>query len=214
MGRNGTGAITIHSAKEIKVSRLVKAGFIKKGEIKFAGWRWTTNGVETGRIWIITDYDVSEPYIWFIYTHTTRDDKRTDLNYKVKLLERPSNLGLGHVLFFQCPVSFKPCRTLYLAYDSTIFKSREAYKNRIYYPLQTSSKLDRANDQYWQLENQINQLGKGRAAYMYAGKYTRRYIRMYRLLEKQEIADYWRWHPSTFPKGMRLSFDGFEDFDE
>ena len=50
-----------------------------------------------------------------------------------------------------------------MAYGSPMFKCREAYQNRIYYPGQLSGKLDRSNDRYWQFDRQIKEMEKGRA---------------------------------------------------
>lgn len=59
----------------------------------------------------------------------------------IALLEEPSNLGIGKVLYFLCPYSGRKCRTLYT--DGYVFASRYALKNAVY-SYQNKSKKDRA----------------------------------------------------------------------
>lgn len=204
MGRRSTGAWTINDGRQIQISQLIKADVVRWGHSTTANWGWKVDGVVKSDIWINAIYNDSEQYVRFIY-NITRNGEQIKMDYKIGLLERPSNLGIGKVLFFICPVSQKPCRKLYIAYDSTFFKCREAYRNRIYYPMQLAGKLGMNNDRYWKLEQQIKELEKGRTTYSYAGKITRRAARLQMLNEKQEIAGWLKWMPESYPCGLRRS---------
>ena len=203
MGRYSTGVWTIYDGSQINISDLVRQGVIQRGQANFVSWVWKENGVAKRDIRILAVYLNSAQYVRFIYTLTRKNGEKVEVDYEIELIERPSNLGVGKVLFFKCPVSQKPCRKLYLSYDSTIFKSQKAYQNRIYYPSQQSAKRSRSNDQYWHFKNQIEQLSKGRVVEVYAGKTTKRAARINRLSEKKEVLNWARWMPDTFPIRLR-----------
>jgi hypothetical protein len=138
------------------------------------------------------------------YTITDRSGKKTALNYRVWLIEVDSNLGKGKVLYFKCPQTGKRCRILYKAYDSDIFKSREAYKNILYYDCQQSSKLSRYNENYWRIDKHLSaiktQASKGDRTYK--GLLTKRAVRFNWLSLKQMKMDHLRWTEGV-PKRLR-----------
>jgi hypothetical protein len=199
MGRYGTGIATTKGSKRIELKHLLKAGYIRKGLTSLQGsLSWVNaSGEQTGTIGIQTAYTDQEKYIRLTYTVTTGEGEKIDQDYKIYLEEKPSNLGRGSVLYFLCPESFNYCRVLYLAYGAHRFKSRQAYRHRIYYPLQTSSKLDIYNDRFFSIEDKLEKLNQGRASYEYKGKTTRKRQRINRLEKQQEEADYLR-----FTRGM------------
>lgn len=128
-----------------------------------------------------------EAYVRIIYLIGGEAGRLQD--YKVRLQAVPSNLGAGEVLYFICPASGRRCRALYLAPGSTEFISRDAYSPPLYYPLQTSAKRDRSNTRYFAIQETIESLSKGRAAYDYSGERTRRAARLDRLRNQKEEAD-------------------------
>lgn len=202
MGRRSTGLWTINSALRITLSQMVKCGLIRQDYKIGATWTWDIGQGKKATIGLEAAYTRSERYVRLRYT-ITRNGEPMDMDYKAGLLERPSNLGVGKVLFLQCPVLHRPCRKLYLAYDSPIFKCREAYQNRLYYPVQLSGKLSRHNDRYWHFQHQIEEMEKARATYTYNGKTTRRAERLQRLYDKQHEADWLRWQPESYPHSLR-----------
>lgn len=204
MGRDRTGAETTAGVKRIELSYLLRAGYLRKWEIAPITLSWSDNwGNSGGSIGIEPHYTDEDAYIKLKYTITHRDTgEKQEFDYNIDLEERPSNLGRGSVLYFVCPETYKLCRILYQAYGSNIFKSRGAYNNRIYYPLQVSSKLGIYNDKYWELEKKLNKLQEGRASYQYKGRPTKKRIRINRLIDKQTEADRDRWIKGM---GVRLS---------
>jgi hypothetical protein len=199
MGRRSTGAITTKEACRIELSYLLKNGYIQKGKHITGPLHWT-NG---SSISIESKYTEQEKYLRVWYTLTdSREDKTYELDYKISLCAKPSNLGKGEVLYFVCPQTGNLCRILYRAYGSRIWKCREAYTYRIYYPIQTSSKMGKYNDRYWEAERNLEKMYTERATSTYKGKQTRRAKRMERLEETRHHMDLLRWSPISLPKSL------------
>ena len=157
MGRNATGSMTTNAACRIELGYLLKNGYIKKGGSVFSTLSWT-NGSNIG---FESKYTDDEAYIRLIYTNTNQcTGEVTNHDYKIYLHEVPSNLGKGYVLYFICPSYGHYCRILYKCYGSLIWKSRLAYRNRIYYPSQVSSKTSYYNVRFWSLDNKLEELYK------------------------------------------------------
>lgn len=195
------GALT-KEVMRLELGYLVKGGYIQKGRTIRSSISWTGGA----NISIESTYpEGREPQLKLRYTITSRGGEKTDYNYTIFLMEKPSNLGKGYVLYFLCPETGKPCRILYLAYGSTIFTSRETYsgKCRLYYEPQLDSRRGRANSIYWRIERQLEKMNKGRATYTYKGKPTRRALRLDRLREKKERADRIRWSILSYPVKIR-----------
>jgi len=202
MGRDRTGTTTAETCR-IELSYLLKRELLQKGTVTLSSLNWT-NG---SSIRIECHYTNEEQYIRLLYTLTSWNGEKSELDYKIQLTFVPSNLGKGKVPYFVCPVSGNRCRILYKAYGSPIWKSRGAYNHTIFYASQTSSKLSKMNDKYWKLDKEIIAIYKdNRYQTHYKGKPTRRYKRYLRLLEEQEKVDFLRWTPQYMPKVIRESF--------
>lgn len=201
MGRVGTGAFVTKGTVRIELSYLLREGYIRKGGHIAASLSWT-NG---SSIDIESKYTKEEKYLRLVYAFTDRAERTYNFDYKINLYTKPSNLGVGEVLYFVCPQSGKLCRVLYRAYGSHIWKSREAYSNRIYYPLQISSKLSKYNDRYWEVERELEKLGKKKETKTYKDKPTKTALRMKRLEKERDKMDILRWSPLAMPKSLRIA---------
>ena len=207
MGRPSTGAWTVYESSRIEMSYLLKHIYLKKGRIASGNLEWSNqHGKKLGSIGLICCYgsEDNEKFIVLEYTITDRSGKKTALNYRVWLIEVDSNLGKGKVLYFKCPQSGKRSRILYKAYDSDIFKSREAYKNILYYDCQQSSKLSRYNENYWRIDKHLSDI-KTQASNgdrTYKGLLTKRAVRFNWLSLKQMKMDHLRWTEGV-PKRLR-----------
>lgn len=201
MGRMSTGAKITNSCRRIELSYLLKQEYIKKGSVIYGKLTWTDDSSMT----IHSHYTKDKQYIRLQYTITDRfSGESEEMDYKVHITTVPSNLGKGEVPYLVCPVSGRRCRILYQAYGSNIYKCRKAYRNRIYYPTQISSKYDKYNDRYWELERQINKLKENaRGQSTYNGKLTKRKKRLERLKAEQQRMDMLRWSPMAMPKSLR-----------
>lgn len=170
---------------------------------------FTTHGVLSwssgAKIGYQCKYDDQEAWIKLSYTHKTSNEK-TDYNYKIHFERKPSNLGKGDVLYFICPESQKSCRKLYMAYGYPRFKARQAYRNRIYYPDQLSSKLDRPNDIYWRLKREIEDKDMKHHKVTYNGKITKAEERLRKKRQKRDYYDSIRWNIEYLPSFFRNTF--------
>lgn len=194
MGRYTTGAITTREAIRIELSYLIKMGMIRKGFKLSTSLSWNNNH----SIQIETSYGIeAENYIRLIYILTDREGNKKNYDYKVRLVTVASNLRKGEILYFSCPVTSNKCRVLYRCYRSDIWKSRDAYQNRIYYKSQISSKTDNWNDKYWNCEEEIEKLLTNyRKQSVYRGKPTKRALKIQKLCDVQDQAEEMRWLPS------------------
>ena len=178
----------------------MKAGAIKKGQ--------ETKGEITlgnGGAMAFRSYYVTYPgaYVELTYNVTREGEPPLPYSYRIPLEEVPSNLGKGSVVYFVCNFGGSRARILYLAYGSHYFKCREAYKTRLYYPSQLSSKLDKYNDCYFRIEDQLEHLLSKRRTSNYRGKPTRLSKRIARLLQLHRRYDVLRWSACSIPASLR-----------
>lgn len=211
MGRNKTGAITTGEAFRIKISHLLKSGYLVRGKVTEGRLVWNSQYEEnTASICIHCSYPLEGPIeIRLKYQSTKGQAGEAEVHNELIRVDRlPSNLGKGEVLYFTCPQKGHRCKILYLCYGSTIWKSREAYKNRIYYPSQKASDLNYHNERYWQLEEQIERLKGKRGPGSYCGNPTKRAKRLAHLRFLQRIADIGRWRPESMHLSLRRTVYG------
>lgn len=195
MGRYSTGAVTTGECLQIHVGAFVKE--IKKGNYPFVGSITYSSGASITVSLTKKDAVYSAT---LSYTKTT-DSEKTAINYEVKITSAPSNLGKGKVYYFICPFTFQRCKILYMGYGSLYFKSRNAYRHRIYYASQLSSYLNKHNDAYWRLERQLEKLKPKHPKTHYKGIVTKPQRRMARLEEKKLYRDEMRWQ--VLPKSLQ-----------
>jgi hypothetical protein len=169
MGRYTQDVATTNQALRIELTYLLRHGYIIKNRSISKSLHWTNNN----SISIKSFYSNSEKYLELNYTTTyfKTQEKRT-FNYKIELETIPSNIGKGEILYFSCPVSDKRCRILYKCYGSDIWKSREAYSNRIYYDSQLMPKSIRPFKGMF-LEGKIEELYNKSKKSHYRGKPTK-----------------------------------------
>jgi hypothetical protein len=185
------GIATAEGSKRIELSYLFKNGFIKKNFKGTGKLKWTDNkGNYTGNIGIETKYTDEEKYLRLFYTITDNNTKeKNKYDYKITIETIKSNLGRGAIPYFVCPQTYDRCRKLYMAYGSHIWKSRNAYRNRIYYSCQSCSKLFYATERYFKLEKIIEQLEKTRMKTTYRGIETKTFQRFKKLQDKKNYFD-------------------------
>ncbi len=103
----------------------------------------------------------------------------------------PSNLGKGLIWYFLCPQTNKRCRKLYLI--GGYFLHRTAFKGCMY-KTQTKSKecrqLDKTLGVYFRIDNLYSQLSQKHFKKTYAGKPTKRYLRIMEQIQKTESIPY------------------------
>ena len=195
MGRWDTGAITTGQCLQVWINGFVE--HIKKGVTYLQGSFNYKSGASIG-VKLIKE---GSRYVVELNYYKTIEGEKKDISYQVQVVSVPSNLGKGEVYYFLCPFTYKRCKVLYMGYGSLYFKSREAYRHRIYYASQLSSHLDRHNDTYWRLERKLEQLYKKHPKTHYRGKTTRAQKRIERLEQEQDYHEKMRW--TTVPLALR-----------
>ena len=207
MGRHSTGSATASGAMRIELSFLLKKGYIKKDCIITGTLSWNNDS----RISIESCYTESQKYIRLVYTTTYHNTGgKKDFDYKIYFTTIPSNLGKGEVVYFICPSTGRKARILYKCYGSDTWKSRFAYKNRIYYYSQTQSRHDYHNSRYWEIDKELEKLYSQNKKKKYRGMKTNWLKRANRLEAKQEEHDFLRWTVITKSMEKAIHEMGFQ----
>jgi len=175
-----------NEALQIHISKLKGWGYLNPGQIKSGTLNWSRKGNPTGSISIQVNTHSKQPYIELDYKY--RGEPR---NYKVYLTSTPSNLNKGEIWYFICPQTKKRCRKLYLI--GGYFLHREAF-NGCMYETQTQSKkyrqLDKTLGAYFKSDALYRELYKKNFKKTYAGKPTKRYLRIIGQIQKVENIPY------------------------
>ncbi|HEX2786619.1 MAG TPA: hypothetical protein VHP32_01850 [Ignavibacteria bacterium] len=187
MPNTSKGIATAEGSLKLNINKMFKDGCFQSG-INYGNVSWT-NGSSIG---YNTCFKETEKYIRLNYTITDYYGNKIKKDYSINLCGLDSNLGKGIVYYFVCPVTYRLCRILYKAYGSEIFKSRFAYRNRIYYNCQTVSKRDYALQRYFDLKARFDKLVENNIRENYKGKKTRSLKRLENLKNKVEYFDYKR----------------------
>lgn len=171
-----------NEALQISISKLKEWEYLNPEQIKSGTLTWSRNGNKTGSISIRVNTLSEQPYIELDYKY--RDEPR---NYKVRLVFMPSNLGKGLIWYFLCPETNKRCRKLYSI--GGYFLHREAF-NGCMYETQAQSKkyrqLDKTLGAYFRTDNLYSQLYQKHFKKTYAGKPTKKYLRIMEQIHKAE----------------------------
>ena len=163
----------------LSITDLKKFGHLRYKYIKNGTVTWGVNKEETSSISIKIDSISDVPYIELSYNHNGNPK-----NYKISLVSIPSNLGIGKIYYFRCPVTKKRCRKLYLV--NGYFLHRNAFKGM--YKKQTESKSWRKTakqfEKYFGLDDIYEEIYSKHFRTNYAGDPTRRYLRLMKKIEK------------------------------
>ena len=172
--------------KTVSITFLTKHGYLKPNQLKVGSVHWSRNGENIGSISIRVCTHSENLFLEFDYKCN-----QVPIKYKVQLVSVPSNLGKGVVWCFVCPSTGKRCRKLYLA--DTYFYHREAFKGCMY-EKQTQSKksryLDKMIGAYFQTDQLYEQLYKKNFKKQYAGKPTKKYLKLTQQIQKAESVSY------------------------
>lgn len=169
-------------ALQIHISKLKQWGYLEPGQIKNGTLNWSRNGNPTGSISINGNTHSEQPYIELDYK--AGGEPR---NYKIYLTSIQSNLNRGEIWYFICPQTKKRCRKLYSI--GGYFLHREAFRGCMY-EIQTRSKkyryLDKTLGVYFNTDQFYEQLYKKHFKKQYAGKPTKKYLKLTRQIQISE----------------------------
>ncbi len=171
---------------QISITKLKEWEYLNPEQVKSGTLTWSRNGNTTGSISIRVNTLTQQPFIELDYNY--RDEPR---NYKIQLVSVPSNLGEGLIWYFLCPQTNKRCRKMYSI--GGYFLHREAFQGCMY-ESQTKSKyyrsLDKTLGAYFRTDRLYEQLYKKHFKQTYAGKPTKKYLRLMEQIEKAESIPY------------------------
>lgn len=167
---------------QVSISFLTRHGYLKPNQWQSGTIAWSRNGNKTASIAIRVSTQSDSPYLELDYKNNG-----TPINYRVQLASAPSNLGKGFVWYFICPRTGKRCRKLYLA--DTYFYHRSAFMGCMY-EKQTQSKRSRRLHKLlgacFRTDELFEQLNKKHFKKQYAGKPTKKYLKLIRQIEHAE----------------------------
>lgn len=167
---------------QINISKLKEWGYLEPDKYKSGTITWSRNGNEIASISIQVNTLNEDTYIELDYKYRDKP-----INYKVTLISVSSNLGKGEIWYFLCPQTNKCCRKLYSI--GGYFLHREAF-NGCMYNCQTKSKHYRMWDKTlgacFKAEQLHEQLYSKHFKKFYAGKPTKRYLRIMKKIQKAE----------------------------
>ncbi|WP_053969747.1 hypothetical protein [Mangrovimonas sp. ST2L15] len=171
---------------QIDITKLKEWGYLVHDRVKEGILRWSINGEEIGSVSIKVNMHTSLPYLRLNYNY--RGEPRS---YQVYLDPITSNLGKGVIWYFKCPVTHKRCRKLYSIGGH--FLHRDAFKGCMY-ESQTKSKKYREMDKtfgvYFKADMLFEQLYQKHFKKTYAGKPTKKYLRLLEQIEMYESVPY------------------------
>lgn len=186
MPKSYTFPTLYNEALQIHISKLKGWGYLDPNQIKSGRVNWSRNGNPTGQIWIEANTHSEKPYIELDYKF-----KGEPRNYKVYLVSIPSNLNRGKVWYFICPHTNKRCRVLYSI--GGYFYHRTAFVGCMY-EKQTQTKkyrvLEKTLGAYFQSNQLYDQLYRKHLKKQYAGKPTKKYLRLTQQIQKAESIPY------------------------
>jgi hypothetical protein len=193
---------TIENSKTIPLSFLKKKGLLKPNTYTkgFIVTFWN-RGEKTGTISLDVCTLPDSEFVRFYYTI---GDEKKDIDYKVKLIRKSSNLGKGFRYYFECPYSKKLCTILVKPHNQHYFFHRTVFK--VLYEKQAYSKQYRLlGDIFYfmssELEDHRKRTYAKRRKMTYKGKVTKHVAQFEKTYERKDN------------KSMPLMISYVEDFE-
>ena len=171
---------------QLSTTKLKEWGYLNPYQVKNGVITWGDFGGVTARISIRVNTYAEEPFIVLDYSSNGEPRK-----YKVKLVSVPSNLGKGLIWYFLCPQTNKRCRKLYSI--GGYFLHRAAFNGCMYETQNQSKKYRQLNKilgAYFKTDDLYSQLYQKHFKKTYAGKPTKKYLRIMEQIQKAESIPY------------------------
>ncbi len=184
MPRISTSPTLYEEVLQVRLSKLKELGFLKSNSCQSGTLTWSRRGEVTNSIGIKVDTRKAPSYVRLTYTW-----RGEDRNYLIPLITVPSNLGRGQVPYFLCPHTHKRCRILY--FGGGYFLHREAFPGFMYERQTYSSHwrfLERAAALAFGCNKIYEELNSKYFKTHYAGKPTKRYLRLMKKLNQTDLA--------------------------
>ena len=167
---------------QISTTKLKEWGYLNPEQYRNGTINWSINGEKTASISILVDTFGIMPFIKLDYKSNGES-----INYRVYLTSVPSNLGTGVIWYFLCPHTHKRCRKLYLIGNH--FLHRTALPSGMYQS-QIKSKhyrsMEKVFSSFFETDELYDELYSKHFKKFYAGKPTKRYLRILKQIQKTE----------------------------
>ncbi len=174
MPKPHTFPILFDNLISINIKSLTKPNLLKPNQNNNGSFTWSRNGLQVGAISFSLNINDNISFIELNYKCN-----EVPIKYSIELEPVISNLKKGLVWYFVCPQTLKRCRKLYLV--NGYFLHRTVAKTGMY-ESQTLSKRYRQQFKLMGLnyksENSYCELYKKNFKKTYAGKPTKRYLRI------------------------------------
>ena len=186
MPKPHTFPILYDEVRTVGISFLTKHGYLRPNQCQsgIITWRWSE--YQKSSISVTVNTGIEDPYLELDYEYN-----QTRITYRVLLVSAPSNLGRGVVWYFLCPKTGKRCRKLYLV--GGYFLHRLAFTGCMY-SKQTLSKMGRVLDRQittaFLSDELYAQLYRKHFKKQYAGKPTKRYLKLTQRIEQADSFDF------------------------
>ena len=183
MAKNPTYPPLFDEVLQISITNLKQWGYLEPEQTKSGVISWSLNGKKTASVSISVNMLAPDQYIELDYKFNNEPRK-----YQIQFTTIPSSLGNGKLLYFVCPKTGKRAMKLYLI--NGYFLHREAF-NGCMYSCQTQSKKERTflNTPLGiviKIESLFEQLRKPYFKTTYAGKPTKKYLKIERQIQAIE----------------------------
>lgn len=186
MGRPYTFPTLYDEVLQLSIKILKRDGLLKKGYKWSGSLSWNRRGEKIATISIVIDMREGSNFIILDYR-----SNGVPIKYRVNVCTVKSNLNKGEIYYFVCPKTGKRCLKLYFVSD--YFLHRDAFVNCMY-DSQTQGK--RCRDFFkifvpeYKMDEVYSELYKKNFKTHYAGKPTKKYLKLMKLIEKHESTDY------------------------
>jgi hypothetical protein len=214
MGRKSKGVSKINDAYCIEYVQVAKLGLIHKQPYPVEkNIEWRTE-IEYEAVTIEGTYNatINQNQLKLSYIAFGADGIPIHLENIIVIEEISSNLGNGKVGYFLCPITRKRCRKLYKTEKSNNWQCREAFAERLYYPLQLCSKLDIYTARYKAYNLWIKKYEERKIVTKNKGVATKRQVLIRKLNEKKNVSRDLLESPLSYRLSIRkLMPEGLED---
>jgi hypothetical protein len=177
----------LDDALQLDIKTLKRLGFLELNRELGGQLIWSNDYGVLGKIGIeVTMIDIHNPFIKLSYKYN--DEK---IEYCVDLVSVQSNLNKGQFWLFECPKTNVRCRKLHLI--NGFFYHRTAFKGHVYRSQARSHKmyfLDKLYGAYFDLDKHYMELYSKHFKKTYAGKSTKRYVRLMNKIQQGERVNY------------------------
>jgi hypothetical protein len=184
MPKPRTYPILYDDLKKLSVSFLKRNRYLIPNQLNMGRATWSRNGNVTGEISIRVYAGLTNSILELDYKCN-----QIPINYGIKMVSTPSNLGKGLIWYFICPFTGKRCKSLYLT--NTYFCHRSAFGGGMY-ERQTHSKkyrqLEKMFGGYYRTEQLFEQINRKHFKKWYAGKPTKKYLKLTEQIQKAKVS--------------------------